>query len=330
MLSHYGAVGLSPWPSLLIESLGGAGGFSGAEFWRIRSSRQTLCLRRWPPEHPSPKRLLFQHAVLRHVHQQGVKIVPVPLAADDGTTFVTVEGRMWELAPWLPGEADFRQNPSRARLEAALRALAQFHAAAALFPTNVAPCSPSPGLRQRLEMVRRWLSGDGELLERRIVDADWRELAQRARRLLPMFRALAPAIDKELADAAPALLPQQPVLRDIWHDHVLFEGDRVSGLIDFGAMQIDSVAGDVARLLGSLARDDADLWRVGLSAYEAIRPLSKDERLAVTVFDRSTMLLSGMNWLRWIYLDGRSFDDRRRVEARLDEILARQEKASQS
>lgn len=54
---------------------------------------------------------------------------------------------------------------------------------------------------------------------------------------------------KPLADVSFRL---QPCIRDIWHDHVLFDGDRVTGLIDFGAMQIDTPATDIARLVGSL------------------------------------------------------------------------------
>ena len=64
----------------------------------------------------------------------------------------------------------------------------------------------------------------------------------------------------------------------------------------------------------------------GLAALATVRPLSPDEHRAVRVFDRSTVLLSGMNWLRWIALDGRTFDDRPRVLERLDENLSRMER----
>ena len=57
-----------------IEPLGSAGGMSGAQFWRITAPRGTLCLRRWPIEHPSPERLQFIHAVLRHAAASGIAI----------------------------------------------------------------------------------------------------------------------------------------------------------------------------------------------------------------------------------------------------------------
>ena len=94
------------------------------------------------------------------------------------------------------------------------------------------------------------------------------------------------------------------MVRDIHAEHVLFEGDNVSGIIDFGALRIDSVATDVARLLGSMVGDDEAGWQVGLAAYMSVRPLSDDERRLIKVFDESTVLMAGTNWLEWIYLDG--------------------------
>ena len=79
--------------------------------------------------------------------------------------------------------------------------------------------------------------------------------------------------------------PLQPCLCDVWHDHVLFDGDRVTGLVDYGAVKIDHPAVDVARLLGSLVEDDADGWAIGLTAYREVRPFTADEAQLARALD---------------------------------------------
>ena len=61
----------------------------------------------------------------------------------------------------------------------------------------------------------------------------------------------------------------QPCLCDPWHDHVLFTGDQVSGVIDYGSVKEDHIAVDLARLLGSLVEDDENAWSIGLKAYQS-------------------------------------------------------------
>jgi len=50
----------------------------------------------------------------------------------------------------------------------------------------------------------------------------------------------------------------------------------------------------------------------------------------VTAFDRSGVLLGGLQWLEWIYLEGRKFENRTSVLARVDEFLARLERLAQA
>jgi homoserine kinase type II len=132
-------------------------------------------------------------------------------------------------------------------------------------------------------------------------------------------------------------LPLQPCIRDIWHDHVLFTGSRVTGLIDFGAVAIDTPATDIARLLGSLAdvtplpfregpgegSNEPNVWHEGLTAYSAIRPLSEKESLAVTALDAAGPILAGCNWIRWIYSDRREFENRGQIYERFRRIVSR-------
>lgn len=308
-----------------VESLGSAGGFSGARFWRITTDAGQFCLRRWPTEHPTPDRLAYIHRVLLHVAGAGFATAATPIQTFAGQTYCLHGDHLWELTPWLPGTADYHRAPRRERLIAAMRTLAEFHLAAATSPGGDARVRPSPGISERRETLRELLSGGSARIQQSIVAADWPQLAERAGRLLTLFHAHAAAVLRQLEHVSPCQVPLQPCIRDVWHDHVLFTGDEVTGLIDFGAMRGESVAGDVARLLASFVGDDREGWRVGLQAYQSRRRLAPDELSLVAAFDRSGVLLSGLNWLKWIYVEQRRFADRETVVARLDDILGRLE-----
>ncbi len=309
-----------------IQPLGNAGGFSGARFWRVEAPAGTFCLKRWPHEHATPERLQFIHAALNHVHRQGTVKVPYPITNRDQRTFVVHNDFFWELTPWIAGKADYRESPSHAKLSAAFRSLAQFHVSAATLAGLVLINDVSPGIMSRREQLRELTGGGTERISAVVHDLnDWPGLADRALRLLQLFSTCAAYVDDKLCSAANICVTLQPCIRDVWHDHVLFVGDEVSGIIDFDAMRIDTVACDVARLLGSLAGDDADACKRGIDSYRAERPLSSGEIELVHAFDCSTVLMAGMNWLRWIYVDGRRFDDHEKVVVRIDETLARLE-----
>lgn len=311
-----------------VEPLGTAGGMSGARFWRLAAPRRTLLLRRWPSEHPSAERLRFIHAVLRHAEQAGMRVLPVPLPALDQATFVAQAGHLWELTPWLPGTADYQHAPRAARLRGAMSALAEFHRAVADFEPVAAGASPA--VAERFARLRQLESGGIELWAAAISAAPWPEIVPVARRVVATFEQVAPAARGQLAPLVEARFLLQPCIRDVWHDNVLFVGDRVTGLVDFGVMQFDTPAVDVARLLGSLAGDDPRGRRAGLDAYGAIRPLDDSERLAVAALDQAGMVLAGCNWIRWLFVEGRQFDDRAQVARRLGQIADRLEGMAKS
>jgi Ser/Thr protein kinase RdoA (MazF antagonist) len=299
------------------------GGFSGARLWRLSTPRGTLCLRRWPPGHPDHQRLEFIQAVLWHVDQEGFHLVPLPLETRHHHGYVLYASHLWELTPWLPGTADYRQRPSAARLEGALSGLARFHRAAATFPLPDSGPVFSPGILERRARLEELLAGRVDALRSATSNGDWPELASRGRDLLRLFASAAPAVLSLLESAAQLRVGLQPCIRDIWHAHVLFIGDDVSGIVDFGAMRPENVAADVARLLGSLACDKSSDWEHGLVAYQEIRRLSEDELRLVTAFDRSTVLMGGLQWLEWVYLEERVFAYPAKVLERLDEFVTR-------
>ncbi len=255
-------------------------------------ARRMLCLRRWPAEHPSPERLKFIHAFLQHAAHNGISFVPVPMSANDGQSFVNdITGRLWQLEPWMPGAADYEQSPRVEKLRAAMTALAKLHVATRDFKQNAVkssgvhlaelkPTTDKSAVVRRLAQLRELSKQGMSDLSRAINEAVWPELAPLAGEFIARLSRAVPSAIAMLEPLATVRLPLQPCLRDIWHDHVLFTGDDVSGVIDFGAVDIDTPATDIARLLGSLVADDSDGWHTGLAVYSAVRPLSPDESLA--------------------------------------------------
>lgn len=316
-----------------IQALGGAGGFSGARFWRVETEAGAFCLRRWPVDYPGLAELEFIHAVLKHACQRGFRLVPVPLETGRGQTYVSYGGHLWEISAWMPGKADFSALPTEMRLRAATTCLAEFHRAVEDFPSHgPAGGTPphaglSPGIARRLALLREWLSGRARLLEEALARSlTWPEMVQRVERLLRLLPQAAPAVYGQLAQVQTHRVPLQPCLGDVWHDHVLYEGERVSGLVDFGSMRWDNVSCDLARLLGSLAGNDRKSWETGLSAYEAVRPLAQAEQDLIKAFDRSSHLLGALNWANWVVLEGRIFEEPTEVLKRIDDLMARLEK----
>ena len=118
-----------------------------------------------------------------------------------------------------------------------------------------------------------------------------------------------------LRDAAQLQVTIQPCLRDARPEHFLFEADRLSGLVDFGAMGIDSVAADLARLIGEWLPDDHSLRGLALATYQKLRPLDASETALIAALEATADLLIAGHWLSWNYLDRRHFDDSSEVRA---------------
>jgi Ser/Thr protein kinase RdoA (MazF antagonist) len=317
VLRHYP---IPRWP-LRIDFLGNAGGFSGTRLWKLHLPSGRLCLRRWPDDYPDHERLHFIHSLLLHVARAGFRQAPVPLPTRDRQTFVTWQRHHYELTQWIDGRADYRDQPSAAKLTNALQTLAEFHVRAGTLTAHTR-FGPSPGLARRFrevnQLLARELRGLTAVITRQsrqpLADASGQLLACAARALPALHRGLSAIVDQPLA--------LQPCIRDVWHDHVLYAGQRVAGLVDFGACGVDSVSGDIARLLGSLAGDDPAGWCQGLAAYQAVRPLEDREVIAIREFDHANVVLSGIHWVRWIFVEHRQFDTSR-VAARLAEIERR-------
>jgi homoserine kinase type II len=302
-----------------VVPLGSAGGLSGAQLWRVLTPSRKLVLRRWPREHPSLQHLQWIHGILEQVHRRGIRYVPVPLPTTAGATSLIHAGHLWELAPWMSGVADFHRRPTSERLAAALAALARFHLAS---QDELRSHDVAPSIVERHGRLLTLQEGGLRRLEESLQSAA-SPLAPLAARFLRLAAHRIPATLNGLMPLVDLRFSVQACIRDIWHDHVLFSGDDVTGLVDFGAMRIDTPATDVARLLGSLAGNDANFWTAGLAAYDRVRRLDDIERRAVVALDQAGTILGGCNWVRWALVEQRDFGSPAVVESRLGTLLAR-------
>jgi hypothetical protein len=72
-----------------------------------------------------------------------------------------------------------------------------------------------------------------------------------------------------------------------------------------------------------MAHDRASWWQAGLDAYREIRRLSEEETFLIIAYDRSSVVISGINWVDWVFREHRHFADREAVIRRVDVIIER-------
>jgi Ser/Thr protein kinase RdoA (MazF antagonist) len=171
------------------------------------------------------------------------------------------------------------------------------------------------GLRQRFDAVNQLEHGGFDRLERAIEPRRGPNALDHdsALRWIRLARTMAPQLWRSLRQASRRSVLLQPCLRDARPEHFLFEGDQLTGLVDFGAMAVDSVVGDLARLIGDWLNDDRPAYQLALESYEQIRPLDPVETSLIGAFQSATALLIGERWIRWHFIEDRGFDDQQAV-----------------
>lgn len=295
------------------------GGLSGALVFRCAIPKGFACLRRWPKGYPSESYLYTIHAAIKHLKSSGIEVVPEIYCSSQRTTVVRTHGYLWELTEWMPGKADYLEQPNSARLIAASTVLAEIHTAWARFsppiaashptgnftlPNSDSTVAPSPAAAQRHRILSELLRGnDLGLLGHQARDPWEAELVRETQALVVEH---GPGLLGQLAELLDAPSAVHFVMRDIWSDHVLFVDDTVTGVIDFGAARIDEPATDLARLLGSLEPFSHERWLLGFQAYKSMRPDIDLGR--VQVLDRAGCLLSAVQWAKWLVAERKSFE----------------------
>jgi aminoglycoside phosphotransferase (APT) family kinase protein len=305
-----------------LVSLGGGGGLSGAKLWRFRAAHDALLLRAWPSHGPGRDHLERVHHWLALTAELG--FVPVPIRDRAGQSLQEWNGSLWEITPWLMGTADSSRPPGLEHLQLAFKGLAAFHQLLAVEQVEAV----STGLQQRHDEIVRLIRGGFRALESAINHQNEVRGSDRTIALawLGHAQTVAPVVLEPLGRVSSRVIRVQPTLRDARPEHFLFEGERLSGLVDFGAMGVESVAADLARLSGEWLDGDPAARREAIASYELVRPLDPAEARLIDFFEMTTALLVGERWVRWHFVENRSFDDPEAVSKGLERGLIRVER----
>lgn len=338
LTSHTGLSGARIWKVRAITS--GSGQPAKLLVLPSEVATTTYCLRQWPQQHPSEPRLRDIHRwVLRA--RKHLDVVAAPLPSTDGSTFVIRAGNFWELQPWMPGEShdhvahqprtpqsDERGVSRRIRIYPRSRhgeswhqmilALAKFHRVAGDRFEHIQGIAPAI-----LERRKRWIeltSGGWNQIQRAVDDCSQSQpslignavpsLCQMVGELLP---TLGPLIESSLGINGEL----RPVIRDARPEHFLFVKGKLSGMVDFGAMRIDTPAADLARLL------EFHFQEFRNTVLERVRTYEKHSKLRIpplwfeTIF-KCNLILGAANWMEWIYLEKRQFPSLPLIHSRLE------------
>jgi homoserine kinase type II len=197
--------------------------------------------------------LPFYLHLMKHLAARGIP-VPDPVANSAGDILHEVGGKPAVIVDRLPGRSVVAPSPAQCR--AVGEVLARMHVDGQDYSRH----QPNPrGLdwwRATAPVVHAFLSAEQQAL-----------LASEM-----AFQ------EQVAASAAFAQLPRGPVHGDLFRDNVLFEGERVAGVLDFYFAGCDVLLFDVAVCLNDWCVGDqgaqADAF---LEGYEAVRPLGAVE-----------------------------------------------------
>ena len=320
---------LSEWFAAIdqvpIEMVTATTGISGSQVWKVSHDEEEYCLKKWPQPNYSPANHAAKHRLLLHVRENGFSFAPVASSDRRGHTVVERGNYLWDLTTWMKGAPYERRSLKGEALEKAMVMLAQFHIAAQSFTesNDSVSAKASVAMKQRHSFSQSLSSETLDLIELQIYSRPVDNFTEVLLRILSALKRTNPTVLSRLEHGANRPLPQQFCIRDAKYDHFLFQNGEASGVIDFGAAAVDSVACDIARLVGSLEDITPVDWQVSIDAYLSVRPLSLEELEAIPLFDLGGIVSAAANWLRWLGVERRQFENRRAVRSQLDWLANR-------
>jgi homoserine kinase type II len=222
--------------------------------------------------------LPFYLNLMAHLARNGVEC-PAPMPDRTGALFSLLNGKPAGLVTRLDGAPI--DDPDVPHCAAVGAALGRLHVASAAYRARLTNRRGPSWWRQAARAVRPFL------------DDEQNALVASELRFQTGFRE--------------GKMPRGAIHGDLFCDNVLFAGDRVTGIIDFGFAATDFLAYDLAITVNDwcVVADGRDagalvpsLVEALVSAYVAVRPMTEDERLQWPALMRAAALRF---WLSRLY-----------------------------
>jgi Ser/Thr protein kinase RdoA (MazF antagonist) len=212
-----------------------------------------------------------QHRLMLFLHEHGFPVAP-PLFTKNKDTYVSILGIPCSLYPFINGQPLDPENLQQ--LRASAETLARFHQLTTEY-SGVPPLSQPPF---------------SELFEERL--NDFREqsatfedspLMLRMGESMLSFNSSLDDIETEMRKLPYSSLPMCVIHGDYKPGNILFKGNDVAAVIDFGRSRNEARLFDIAKTIAGLigTSDDAtflEMTRVFFTAYNSTYPLNNSEK----------------------------------------------------
>jgi homoserine kinase type II len=222
--------------------------------------------------------LPFYLNLMAHLARHGIPC-PAPIADQRNELLGTLKGKPATIVTCLPGAPVVHPQARHCALVGAV--LADMHLAGRSFP----------GARANPRGPKWWRSAAREVMP--FLDAKCRKL-------------LRSELEYQQASGF-ATLPRGPIHADLFRDNVLFQGDRIGGVIDFYFAGVDCLSFDVAITVNDWCVDvdgeiDPERSEALLESYCDVREFTAQERKAWPAMLRAAALRFWLSRLYDFYL----------------------------
>jgi len=238
-------------------------------------------------EGKSEKDVLYEAELIAAIAERGVP-TPVPIRSPSGQPFVLFEGKWVSLFPWVVGGHRELGEVSASDAREVGIALASMHQAALPLVDSMWRV----GIYTFSDIVDRFRGFEG---------SEDHELAPAIVEIASEIKWLVDQSSRR-ADA-----PVGIIHGDLFRDNVMFDGSRLTALIDFEQASTGSLVYDLAVCLNAWCFTDRiqhELAHALVDGYQSVRPLAQSERTALSIETRAAAMRFAVTRITDVYLAG--------------------------